>query len=122
MFAERMDFVQMILNAGLMVQFVLALLLFFSIGCWTIILVKYRYMRKAYKESLLFTDFFWKSRDLTEAFNRAKQFAGSPVARVYRVGYVELKKLTSSRAAPVIPDGSEDRPPARRLPFPAWTT
>jgi biopolymer transport protein TolQ len=112
MFAERIDFIQMILNAGIMVQLVLALLLFFSVGCWTIILVKFRYLRKAYKESLLFSDFFWKSRDLTEAFNRARQFAGSPVARVYRVGYVELKKLTTSRAAPVIPDGNGDSPPA----------
>jgi len=99
MFAERIDFVHMILNAGLMVQFVLVMLLGFSVACWTIILAKFRYMRKAYKESVLFTEYFWKSRDLTEAFNRAKQFAGSPVARVYRVGYVELKKLTSSRSA-----------------------
>jgi len=98
MFAERIDFVHMILNAGLMVQFVLVMLLGFSVACWTIILAKFRYMRKAYKESVLFTEYFWKSRDLTEAFNRAKQFAGSPVARVYRVGYVELKKLTSSRS------------------------
>jgi biopolymer transport protein TolQ len=103
-----MDFVQMILNAGPVVQFVLVLLLFFSVGCWTIILVKFRYMRKAFRESLRFTDFFWKSRDLTEAFNRAKQFSGSPVARVYRVGYLELKKLTSSRAAPVISDARGD--------------
>jgi biopolymer transport protein TolQ len=120
MFAERMDFVHMILNAGLMVQFVLVLLLFFSVACWTIILAKFRYMRKAYKESVLFTDFFWKSRDLTEAFNRAKQFAGSPVARVYRVGYVELKKLTSPRPGSLIPAAKGDDPPVS-APAPAFT-
>jgi biopolymer transport protein TolQ len=107
-----MDFVHMILNAGLMVQFVLLLLLLFSVVCWTIILAKFRYMRRAYKESVLFTDFFWKSRDLTEAFSRAKQFAGSPVARVYRVGYVELKKLTAPRSGSVISSAAgDDAPP-----------
>ncbi|MBW2742676.1 MAG: MotA/TolQ/ExbB proton channel family protein, partial [Deltaproteobacteria bacterium] len=60
------------------------------------ILIKYFYIRKAYKESAYFTDFFWKSRDLSEAFAKAKQFYGSPIARVFCIGYLELKKLTKS--------------------------
>ncbi len=86
----------MISNAGLMVQFVLLLLLFFSVTSWAIILIKYRYIRRAFKESDYFTDFFWKSRDLSEAFNKAKQFQGSPIARIFRIGYIELKKLSQS--------------------------
>jgi len=86
----------MISNACLMVQFVMALLLIFSILSWTIILIKYFYIRKAYKESDNFMDFFWKSRDLSEAFAKAKQLHGSPIARVFRIGYLELKKLTKS--------------------------
>lgn len=86
----------MISNAGLMVQFVLLLLFFFSVTSWAIILIKYRYIRRAFKESDYFTDFFWKSRDLSEAFNKAKQFQGSPIARIFRIGYIELKKLSQS--------------------------
>ena len=92
----QMNLIHMISNAGLMVQFVMALLLIFSIISWTIILIKYFYIRKAYKESAYFTDFFWKSRDLSEAFAKTKQFHGSPIARVFRIGYLELKKLTRS--------------------------
>ncbi|MCG2758207.1 MAG: protein TolQ [Desulfobacteraceae bacterium] len=91
-----MNLIHMISNAGLMVQFVMALLLIFSIISWTIILIKYFYIRKAYKESDNFMDFFWKSRDLSEAFAKAKQLHGSPIARVFRIGYLELKKLTKS--------------------------
>ncbi len=94
----QLDIVHMISNAGPMVKFVMLLLLFFSIMSWTIILVKYRYIRRAYKESAEFTDFFWKSRDLSNAFAKAKQLHGSPLARIFRIGYVELKKMSQSSA------------------------
>jgi biopolymer transport protein TolQ len=75
-------------------------------------LIKYRYIRRAYKESHEFTDFFWKSRDLSNAFAKAKQLPGSPVARIFRIGYVELKKLSQSAASasPVVnqPAGSKN--------------
>ena len=94
----QIDIVNMIRNAGPVVQFVMLLLLFFSIMSWAIILIKYRYIRRAYKESAEFTDFFWKSRDLSNAFAKAKQLPGSPVARIFRIGYVELKKMSQSAA------------------------
>ena len=90
------NIINMIINAGLMVQFVLLLLLFFSITSWAIMIMKYRYLKRAYKESILFTDFFWKSRDLSDAFAKAKHLHGSPIAKVFRVGYLELKKLSRS--------------------------
>jgi len=96
MIQHEINIFQMMLNAGLMVQFVLLLLLFFSITSWAIILIKYRYIMKAFRESARFTDFFWKSRDLSNAFLKAKQLGSSPVARVFRVGYLELKKLNKS--------------------------
>jgi biopolymer transport protein TolQ len=96
MLQQQLDIIEMISHAGLMVQFVLLLLLFFSVTSWAIILVKLRYFRKAFKESLYFTDFFWKSRDLSNAFAKAKQLSSSPIARIFRVGYLELKKLSQS--------------------------
>ena len=93
MFSDQVDLIQIVSNAGLMVQFVLFVLLFFSITSWAIILVKYRYIKRASKESDLFIDFFWESRDLSGAFAKAKQLQGSPIARIFRIGYIELKRL-----------------------------
>ncbi len=107
---SQMNLIHMISNACLMVQLVMALLLIFSIVSWTIILIKYFYIRKAYKESAYFTDFFWKSRDLSEAFAKAKQFNGSPIARVFRIGYLELKKLTKSGVPTKSSQSSETAP------------
>ncbi|MDJ0784988.1 MAG: protein TolQ [Desulfosarcinaceae bacterium] len=95
----EIDVIKMISGAGLMVQFVLLLLLFFSVTSWAIIIVKFRYLRRAFKESDQFIDYFWKSRDLAGAFAKAKLLQGSPIARVFRIGYLELKKISQSGAA-----------------------
>jgi biopolymer transport protein TolQ len=99
MLPSNLDLIHMVLNAGLVVQLVLLTLLFFSVSSWAIMIMKYRYLRRAFEESARFSDFFWKSTDLTEAFNRAKLLAGSPVARVFRVGYVELRRVQQGAGA-----------------------
>lgn len=93
---SKIDILNMIMNAGLMVKFVLLLLLFFSVTSWAIMILKYRYIKKAFSESAEFIDFFWKSRNLSNAFSKAKLLRGSPIARIFRVGYAELKKLSRS--------------------------
>lgn len=96
MMQNEIDIVQIIGNAGLMVQFVLFLLLVFSVSSWAIIIIKWRYIRRAFKESNSFVDYFWKSRDLASVYAKAKQLTGCPIARIFRIGYVELKKVSQS--------------------------
>ncbi|MBW2480888.1 MAG: Tol-Pal system subunit TolQ, partial [Deltaproteobacteria bacterium] len=91
MTVPKIDLIHMIGNAGVVVQMVMLILLFFSVSSWAIILVKSRYIKRAVKQSAEFTEFFWKSRDLSNAFAKAKQLHGSPLARIFRIGYVELK-------------------------------
>ncbi|MGD8512862.1 MAG: protein TolQ [Deltaproteobacteria bacterium] len=93
------DIVQMILNAGPMVRIVLLLLLFFSITSWAIIFYKYRFIRKARKESAYFLDLFWNRQSLSRAFSASKQLQYSPLARVFRIAYLELKKVNTSQAS-----------------------
>ena len=109
MTSAHIDLIHIISNAGLIVQFILLLLLFFSVTSWAIILIKYRYIKRAFKQSAEFTEFFWKSRDLSNAFSKAKQLRGSPLARVFRIAYVELKKSSQSGSTPgTRPAGSGD--------------
>jgi biopolymer transport protein TolQ len=108
MIQSDIDLVQMIGSAGLMVQFVLFLLLFFSVTSWTIIIIKWRLLSRALRESNLFTEYFWKSRDLASVYVKSKQLTGSPVARIFRVGYAELKR--ASQAA----GGEKEQLPAKK--------
>ena len=104
------DIVQMILHAGPMVQFVLLLLLFFSITSWAIIFAKYRTIRRARKESAHFLDIFWNSHGLSEAFAASKRLRYGPIARVFRVAYIELKKVNKSQSSSASEgnDGAEE--------------
>ncbi|OEU53460.1 MAG: protein TolQ [Desulfobacterales bacterium S3730MH5] len=93
------DIVQMILHSGLMVRFVLLLLLFFSVVSWAIIFAKYRSIGKARKQSADFLDLFWNSRGLSEALAAAKHLRYSPIAKIFSVAYLELKKVNKSQSS-----------------------
>jgi biopolymer transport protein TolQ len=96
MMESKIDIIQLLGDAGPVVQFVMLLLLFFSVMSWAIIIIKWRYIRRAYRESNRFLEYFWKSRDLASAYTKAKQLAGCPIARIFRIGYVELKKVSQT--------------------------
>jgi biopolymer transport protein TolQ len=96
MTGTEIDIIHILSNAGYIVRAVLLLLLFFSVMSWAIIIIKFRYIRRAYRESNRFIEYFWKSRDLASAYAKAKQLESCPIARIFRVGYMELKKLSQS--------------------------
>lgn len=93
---NEIDIIQILGNAGLMVRFVLLMLLFFSVMSWTIIIIKWRYIHRAFQQSAQFMDYFWKSRDLAGAYAKAKQLTACPLARIFRIGYMELRKVSQS--------------------------
>jgi len=98
MISSEIDLIHMISNAGLMVQLVLLLLLVFSITSWAIIFMKFLYFKKAIKESNLFFDYFWQSHDLSAAFVKTKKMHNSPMAKIFRIGFLELQKISKSRS------------------------
>jgi biopolymer transport protein TolQ len=94
--ANSLDILHIVAEASHMVQLVLLLLLFFSLTSWTIILIKFLYMRRAFRQSEAFSSIFWESRDLSLAYKEANLLDGSPIARLFSIGYAELKKLRQS--------------------------
>jgi TolQ protein len=83
----------MILDAGLMVKFVLLLLFIFSVVSWAIIFLKYRYYRKIKKENEVFNENYSRSSKLSDVLPAAKKYSYSTTAEVFRVGYAELTKI-----------------------------
>ena len=86
----------MVLDAGLMVQFVLLLLFIFSVVSWAIIFLKYRYYRKIKKENEEFNEDYLGSSKLSDVLPAAKKYSFSTTAEVFRVGYSELTKINKS--------------------------
>jgi biopolymer transport protein TolQ len=84
----------MILDAGLMVKFVLLLLFIFSVVSWAIIFLKYRYYRKIKSENESFDEDYSRSSKLSDILPAAKKYSYSTTAEVFRVGYAELTKTS----------------------------
>jgi biopolymer transport protein TolQ len=101
----------MILNAGVMVQFVLLLLLFFSIVSWAIIFMKYRSIKKVKRENDLFLDVYMKSNKLSDIFPESKKYKHSSIAEVFQAGYSELVKITKvMRGSTTVKETDESLP------------
>ena len=102
---QDLSIVQMIIDAGPMVKFVMLLLLVFSLVSWTIIIMKHLSYKKARKETAFFLDTFWKSKNLADAYKTAKELPNCPEASIFILGFSELQKLGRSRGAK---QGTED--------------
>lgn len=85
----------MILDAGLMVKFVLLILFIFSVVSWAIIFIKYRYYRKIKQENDAFNEDYLRSSKLSDVLPAAKKYSFSTTAEVFRVGYAELTQANN---------------------------
>ncbi len=95
---QGINLVDMFVNAGPTVKFVMLLLLAFSIGSWYIIFNKVLLFKKVRQETAAFLSKFWKSKNLSEAFKWAKESPLSPEANIFIMGYNELQKLGQKKA------------------------
>ncbi|MCX8044899.1 MAG: protein TolQ [Desulfobacterota bacterium] len=83
---------ELILHAGPVAKCVLLILLLMSVVCWGIALFKYLALRAAIKESIEFLNLFWESSVLSRTYQEAKKLQQSPLAEIFRSGYMELER------------------------------
>lgn len=89
--------VTMVTGAGPVVQFVLYILILFSVFSWGIIFYKLRQVRVARRQSQRFIEIFWDTKNLTTIHTTSQELKQSPVAQVFRAGYQELVRLTRAK-------------------------
>ena len=90
--------VELMMTADAVVQLVLLVLVAMSIICWVIIFNKFKLIRHATANTDTFLDLFWKSQRLDQVYDQANRMDHSPVAAVFKAGYIELSKLTKAKA------------------------
>ncbi|MCX8617039.1 protein TolQ [Gilliamella sp. B2923] len=69
---ENLNIIDLFLQAGLLVQCVMLLLLLFSVMSWAIIFQRSKILNKAKKQVEQFDNSFWSADDLNVLFDRAK--------------------------------------------------
>ncbi len=93
---DGFSIVALVFEADFIVQSVLFLLLGMSVACWAIVINKYVAVRRASVQSTSFVDSFWKAGTLDEVYQRLGRYPSSPVAAVFKAGYDEYNRLTTS--------------------------
>jgi biopolymer transport protein TolQ len=96
----NMNFFRLIVNASLVVQLVLVVLLFFSVFSWAVILFKRSTLKAASSQSKKFLTVFRRSRNLLEVNEAAKKYKASPLAALFRAGYRDLAYHSKSNPNP----------------------
>jgi biopolymer transport protein TolQ len=92
-----LNYLEMVTHGGPIVTGVLLILVLSSVASWTIIFRKVLHLRRAQQESLRFLETFWRSKRLDTIYAATEELPVSPVAQVFRAGYVELSKVTQAQ-------------------------
>lgn len=83
----------MFFSAGPVVQFVMLLLLFFSVTSWVIIFQKLLSFRKIKLASETFLENFWGSKNLAQFYRDRAEQPQCPEMTIFTSGYNELQKI-----------------------------
>jgi biopolymer transport protein TolQ len=84
------NLLRLVLQSSPVAQFVLLILIVFSVASWGIILYKLWSFRKAARQSATFLDVFRKSSRFSEVHAICKSLGDSPLVGIFQSGYAEL--------------------------------
>ena len=96
---QDFSIVTLLLNASLVVQIVVTILLCVSVTSWSAIFRKYFALRRIHALNEAFERDFWSGKSLNELFSAATQKARScgPMERIFASGMREYQKLRERR-------------------------
>ncbi len=77
-------------SAGIVEKLVLALLVGLSLGCWSIMLNKYRELKRATAQTREFLEIFRRSSRFSEVNEAADRLGASPLVGIFQSGYIEI--------------------------------
>ena len=89
------SFIDLILNASLVVQLVMLILVVASVVSWTMIFNKRLLLKHSKIDADKFEERFWSSEDLSPLYNRitAGRYEPSGMEKIFEAGYKEFSRL-----------------------------
>ena len=99
---QNLSILTLVVQASLVVQLVMAGLVFASLASWTVIFGKLFGLRKVRAANEEFEREFWAGKNLNDLYNDAtKRTGGAPMERIFATGMREFLKLRERRVADV---------------------
>jgi biopolymer transport protein TolQ len=116
------NLLRLVLRSSPIAQFVLLILVLFSVVSWGVILYKLWTFHRAARQSATFLDVFRKSSKFSEVHAVCKTLGESPLVGIFQSGYAELNTQlrqaggVSVTAQTIVPGAVPARPTLRSLP------
>ncbi|MDX8387836.1 MAG: protein TolQ [Ghiorsea sp.] len=88
----------LVLDAGIVVQLVLILLLTLSVFSWAIIFNKWRAFRVSARDDAEFTELFWGGTDMQQVLAKSKDLKQSPQSAMFQHAFREYFRVRKSAA------------------------
>ncbi len=107
---DSMSILNLIGNAGPVVQLVMAALMLASVVSWVMIVVRFRVLSRAGKAGAAFEERFWSGEDLSTLYNRVRKAPDEDAGQetIFRAGFEEYVRLTkTSRDADAVMEGAQ---------------
>lgn len=93
----EMDIIKLLTSSKGIVLVVVILLLLLVALCIFVIIFKFIQITMAQSQSVGFLDKFWKSKRLDDIYRVAEGAKSSPIAAMFRAGYIELSKVKKTQ-------------------------
>ena len=113
---KEMDLFQLVLSSGGVVLFVLFLLIAFFVVTTFVIGFKAFQLQRAARETDAFLDAFFQNKRLEDLHEKARKLHRSPVAAMFRAGFLELKRISKRNRGDSKIEVPEDAEPDRASP------
>ena len=96
---QELSIIQLVLQASVVVQAVMLLLLLASVASWAAILRKFKTLRDIRQQNSRFEDDFWSGSSLNDLYDRANHNPNQigPLERIFASGMREYHKLRERR-------------------------
>ena len=90
-----LSYLHLILNASLLVQIVMVILLVASLISWTMIFNRRVILNRARREADKFEELFWSVEDLSPLYNRitGKRYNATGMEKIFEAGFKEFARL-----------------------------
>jgi biopolymer transport protein TolQ len=96
--SSELSFIDLFMQASLLVKFVMLTLLGFSVASWTMIFQRMSVLRQAEQQLHSFEDKFWSGVDLTKLYNEiSNQLSISGIEHLFVAGFKEFARLRKSQ-------------------------
>ena len=95
----EMSLYALVTRASFLVQIVMLILLSASVLSWVIIVLKYKVLKQAKEQAILFEDQFWSGINLSELYQRVKRKANERrgMARIFEHGFAEYVRIQKNK-------------------------